>query len=141
MGGSFFPSQPITDMQRPSTGYQYLIQSLVQGGGKTKSFGTAIYRYSYCVSIGAVAQSDTTFVIPANGVRPAPTGIPATANGSTVELNSNIATWPNSLYCGYDLEKSSGLLFSGLNTRDSPPFCNLFFATATPANTPVNLNA
>jgi hypothetical protein len=34
-------------------------------------------------------------------------------------------------YYGYDLEKSSGILFQGVNTRASPPFLNLNLAQAT----------
>ena len=33
-------------------------------------------------------------------------------------------------YDGYDLEKSAGVLFQGINTRASPPFLNLILAQA-----------
>ena len=121
-------------MQRPSEGYQYLIQSLTQGGGITKAFGTTIFRYNYCVNLNAVTNSDSTFVIPGSvtgGQRP-----PASGANDTTGI---IVGYPNSFYCGYDLEKSAGILFQGVNTRSSPPFLNLFIATAIP--TAVNVNA
>jgi hypothetical protein len=123
-------------MARPSEGYQYLIQSLTQGGGITKSYGTSLNRYNYCVTTALFTGQDTTFVVPAAGTRTAPTG--------TDEANVNIVKFPNSFYCGYDLEKSAGILFQGVNTRASPPFLNLFVSNSSASvvlNTTVNVNA
>jgi hypothetical protein len=125
VGGQFFPNKPINDLQRPSEGYQYLIQSLAQGGGITKSYGTTINRYSYCVTTATVTNSDTTFVVPANAQRAAITG------SDELAFNRIIVNFPNSFYCGYDLEKSAGILFQGVNTRASPPFLNLFISTGS----------
>lgn len=44
-----------------------------------------------------------------------------------------LAKYPSSFYCGYDLEKSSGILFQGVNTRAQPPFLNLNIGTAVPS--------
>lgn len=123
VGGNFYPNKPINDAARPSEGYQYLIQSMANGGGITKSFGTTINRYNYCNIIAAVTGQDTTFVVPAAGVRPVAT--------NADETGLNIVKFPNSFYCGYDLEKSAGILFQGVNTRASPPFLNLFIANST----------
>jgi hypothetical protein len=134
VGGAFYPNKPINDTARPSEGYQYLIQSLTQGGGITKSYGTTLYRYNYCVTMATVTGQDSTFVVPGStngGVRPS-------ANGSN-DPGTNIVSYPNSFFCGYDLEKSAGILFQGINTRASPPFLNLFIATQLTAN--VNVNA
>ena len=81
---------------------------------------------------------DSTFTIPAGGVRPSPTGIPAAANFSTIQAQLNIVSFPNAFYCGYDLEKSAGILFHGVNTRSSPPFLNLFIGTTIDATVNVN---
>jgi hypothetical protein len=123
VGGAFYPNKPINDMARPSEGYQYLIQSLAQGGGITKSYGTTINRYNYCVTLANVTGQDTTFIVPANGARTAPSG--------SDETGLNVVKFPNSFYCGYDLEKSAGILFQGVNTRASPPFLNLFISNST----------
>lgn len=141
VAGQFYPNKPINDVARPSEGYQYLIQSLTQGGGITKSFGTTINRYSYCALMNTTTGADSTFTIPVDAVRPSPVGIPLVANLSTVELlaQRNIVSFPNSFYCGYDLEKSAGILFQGVNTRASPGFLNLFIATQLDAT--VNVNA
>lgn len=141
VAGSFYPNRPINDSLRPSEGYQYLINSLAQGGGITKSYGTTINRYNYCVLMNAVTSQDSSFTIPTGGVRASPTGIPLVANLSTVELlaQRNVVSFPNSFYCGYDLEKSAGILFQGVNTRASPGFLQLFIGTTIDAT--VNINA
>ena len=133
MGGQFFPNKPINDTARPSEGYQYLIQSLAQGGGITKSYGTT--RKSYCVTTAAVTGQDTTFSVPAAGSRAVVTGNDESTTSRLIAQN------PNSFFCGYDLEKSAGILFQGVNTRASPPFLNLFISTPTDAGVSVNVNA
>ena len=135
MGGSFYPNKPINDITRPSEGYQYLIQSLAQGGGITKSYGTTVNRFTYCVNLNTVTGSDTTFSIPAPGARTASAG----TNDDAASLS--VINFPNAFYCGYDLEKSAGILFQGVNTRVSPPFLNLFMSTATSTGVSVNINA
>ena len=135
IGGSFYPNKPINDAARPSEGYQYLIQSLAQGGGITKSYGSTINRYSYCAIITAVTGQDSTFCVPAAGKRIQP------QNGDVDAKELNIINFPNAFFCGYDLEKSAGILFQGVNTRASPPFLNLFIGTSLPNNVPVSVNA
>jgi hypothetical protein len=126
VGGQFFPNRPINDCARPAEGYPYLIQAL--GGGIAKSLGTVVGREMYNAVLPSVPTgSDSTLVVPASGVRAAPAG----GDGGSVTL----IKYPNSAYYGYDLEKSQGILFGGLNTRASPPFLNLFLAVAAGAAT------
>ena len=80
-----------------------------------------------------VGGKDSSFIVPALAVRVAPTG--------NNETNLNCVSYPNSFFCGYDLEKSAGILFQGVNTRSSPPFINLFFDTANTLGSTVNVNA
>ena len=125
VGGQFFPNRPINDCARPAEGYTYLIQAL--GGGIAKSLGTVVTRDMYNAVLPSVPTgSDSTLVVPASGARAAPTG----SDGGSVLL----VKYPNSAYYGYDLEKSQGILFGGLNTRASPPFLNLFLGANTPAS-------
>lgn len=122
VGGQFFPNRPINDCARPAEGYPYLIQSL--GGGLAKSLGTVVNSSSYNAVIPSIPTgSDSRLVVPAAGIRAAYTGSDFT--------DTNIAKFPNSAYYGYDLEKVSSILFSGLNTRASPPFLNLVLGTAS----------
>lgn len=124
VGGNFYPNFPINDLQRPAEGYCYLIQSL--GGSIPKSFGTVVGRemYNTVAGIAAVpANSDTYVVLPTANSRAAPAG----TDGGAIAITS----FPSSAYYGYDLEKSSGILFQGVNTRASPPFLNLNLAAAT----------
>jgi hypothetical protein len=105
-------------------GYPYLIQAL--GGGLAKSLGTVVNLNSYNAIIPSIPTSsgfDSRLVVPAAGVRAAYVG---SDNGDT-----NIAKFPNMAFYGYDLEKVSSILFSGLNTRASPPFLNLHLAVAS----------
>ena len=99
VGGQFFPNKPINDIARPSEGYQYLIQSLTQGGGITKSYGTTVSRSTYCVTTATVTGQDTTFTVPAAGIRGAVVG------NDDIAASRNVSQFPNSFFCGYDLEK------------------------------------
>lgn len=128
VGGSYYPNKPINDIARPSEGYPYLIQALAQGGGITKSYGTCVTRPMYMTNISALtglnADSGYTVLTGANCIR-------TTALGDNSSF-SNVTQYPCSFYCGYDLEKSSGVLFQGVNTRAQPPFLNLNIGTAVP---------
>ena len=131
-GGSFYPNYPINDNQRPAEGYCYLIQSL--GGSIPKSFGTVVDRFMYS-SVGGIASvaagSENCLVIPTVSssivVRAPPTGAVPTTNVSVLD-------YPSGAFYGYDLEKSSGILFQGVNTRASPPFLNLNLGSTLTSN-------
>lgn len=127
VGGNFFPNLPINDVQRPAEGYAILIQSL--GGSIPKSYGSVVTREMYN-SVGGIAAvpsgADNGLVLPATTSRPA-------AAGSDYAAQS-VIDFPSSAFYGYDLEKAGGILFSGLNTRASPPFLNLFLGSALNAS-------
>ena len=124
VGGQFFPNRPINDLQRPAEGYPYLIQSL--GGGIAKSLGTVVTRDMYNSVLPSVpAGSDSAIVqIGATAALRLP------PSGSDIG-NQILIKYPSGAYYGYDLEKVSSVLFSGVNTRASPPFLNLTLATAS----------
>jgi hypothetical protein len=123
VGGNFFPNRPLNDCAAPASAYTYLIQAL--GGGIAKSFGTVVNRNMYNAVIPSIPSgSDSTLVVPASALR----AVPTNDDGAFTK----IVDYPNSAYYGYDLEKSAGILFSGINTRASPPFLNLILgATST----------
>lgn len=133
IAGQSYPNKPINDTSRPAEGYTYLIQAL--GGGIAKSLGTVVTRDMYNSVIPAPTGllPDSFCVTPASGVRPAaPDSDPAAPSTSTAYYNRAVAKYPNSAYYGYDLEKTnSGTLFSGINTRASPPFLNLYMGAAS----------
>jgi len=125
IGGNFFPNKPISDIYRSSEGYVNLLQSL-GGNIGNKASGTVVSRSDYNMCLPSVIAGSELFCIaPGNGIRSVPTG------GDTTELI--LAKYPNMFYCGYDLEKSNGVLFQGFNTRSTPPFLNLFLAQASNA--------
>jgi len=79
-------------------------------------------RSSYGATLQAVAGSDSSIVVAAANAR-------AT---SQVEAATQLVTsFPNCHYEGLNLERISGSLFLGLNTRMAPPFIELQIATAT----------
>ena len=120
IGSQYIPNKPINDCARPAEGYAYLIQALTQGGGFAKSAGSCVDRNTYNVVIPSVpAGSDSYLNAPAAGLRTYATNDAAT---------TNISKWPNAAFYGYDLEKCSGILLSGINTRSTPPFLNINFA-------------
>ena len=122
VGANYIPNRPLRDCQAPAEAYPMLIQSL--GGGLTKTLGTVVSRSNYNAVIPSIPSgSDSTLVVPASGLRAAPTGGDETQN--------IISKFPNMAYYGYDLEKSAGILFQGLNTRASPPFLNTIFGVAS----------
>ncbi len=128
IGGMFFPNKNINDVSRPSEGYPYLIQALTQGGGIAKAYGTCISRDMYLTNISSVAglNADSSYTTISAGLRSVP--------GGSDSIYGNVSKFPASFYCGYDLEKSSGILFQGVNTRAQPPFLSLNIGTALPSN-------
>ena len=132
VGGSFYPNKTINDIQRPSEGYPYLIQALAQGGGITKAYGTSVIREMYNMNIGDLTglNAESSYCYPTSGTR---NGLRVLPNGADGQYTI-MAKYPSSFYCGYDLEKSSGILFQGVNTRAQPPFLNLNIGSAL-ANT------
>jgi hypothetical protein len=129
IGGQFFSNLPCNDVQRPAEGYAVLIQAL--GGSIPKSYGSVVTREMYN-SVGAIASvpsgADNGLVLPATTARAVPAG-------SDVSTSQSVIDYPSGAFYGYDLEKvGGGVLFSGINTRASPPFLNLFLGSALNAN-------
>ena len=79
-------------------------------------------RSSYGATLQTVSSCDSSIVVP-------------TANGraySSIDTGTQAITqYPNMHYEGLNLERISGSLFSGVNTRMSPPFLEIQIATAT----------
>ena len=137
VGGSFFPNKPINDLARASEGYIYLIQAL--GGSIPKSLGTVINKEMYCstggITITLPAQNVETFVS-----QPTVSGgiiVRSAPNGSDGGV-APVLQYPSSHFLGYDLERLGGVMFSGINTRSTPPFLNLNLQYALTATVTCN---
>lgn len=133
IGGSFFPNRPISDISRSSEGYVYLIQAL--GGSIPSSLGTVVNREMYntvggVASVPTGANVETFLVLPATCVRSAPVG----SDGGSV----SVLQYPSGHFHGYDLERLGGVMFSGINTRSTPPFLNLNIQNALNATITCN---
>ena len=134
VGGSFFPNRPINDVSRPSEGYLYLIASL--GGAIPVALGTSVTRESYN-SVGACvlptgSNVDNCLVLPQTLVRANPVGSDQTATQNVLAMQ------PSCHFHGYDLERLGGVMFSGINTRSTPPFLNLNILNALNATVTCN---
>ena len=105
------------------------MQELQKAWGRSGNFidfGGVLNRESYGATIpSAVNDSDNSIVIPATASRPASNGSDA---GSQIIVN-----FPNMHYLGLDLEKSTSVLFSGVNTRSTPPVIEYNLGVATDA--------
>lgn len=122
IGTAKYPSREISDLNRPSEAYTYLIHAL--GGGMAKSLGTSVLREAYNSTFPSVpAGSDAACVAPAGGLRAMPTG----GDGGS-QFYTQVLKFPNAAYYGYDLERVNSVLFSGVNTKQQPPVLNLNFA-------------
>jgi hypothetical protein len=95
----------------------------MEAWGKTSTLDGAgsVYRGSYGATLNTVTNADCLIVVPAEGKRAY----------SQLLVNSEskdiIVDFPNSHYIGFDTERITGSLFSGIDTRFSPPYleCNI----------------
>jgi len=120
-GGVRVPQRSLNPTQNPSSVYSALC-SAWDSSDALHDFGGVVTRSSYGSSIStalAATITDDSIVIPASGLRPVTNG----ASGTII-----ISTYPNMHYIGFDVSKiTSNNLFTGINTRASPPFleCSL----------------
>lgn len=127
VGGIRTPQRPLNPSQNPSSAYAALCAAW-QASSKLDSFGGVVSRSSYGASIGtrlAGNLMDSSAVVPALAKR-------ATAFYGVSANDVIVSTYPNMAYYGFDLSKvPSSVLFSGVNTRNSPPFLECTFGSAT----------
>ena len=97
------------------------------GGQGLKDIGGIMSRSSYGATLNAVAGSDSSIVVPTTAGYRAVSQVESTA-----ALQANrIVSFPSMHFNGINLERLSGSLFSGVNTRMAPPFIEMTIATAT----------
>jgi hypothetical protein len=123
IGGSRFPQRELSPSVRPSECLHNLQQAWGLGGDWSR-FGGVLTRESYGATIPSLPTNpDNSLVVPASIARAAPSG---SDTGSQY-----VVKFPNQHYLGVDLEKSSSVLFQGVNTRSTPPFIEYNFQVAT----------
>ena len=126
IGGLKIPQTPLNMSQKPNTVYSALNQAL--GGQSIKSMGGILNRTSFGASLGNVAGQDSMIV-----------DLSLTNNGtrrlSQIDATTQvICSFGNMNYHGIDLERISGGLFSGTNTRATGINMELTIATALTDN-------
>ena len=127
IGGSKFPNKPFSPSIRPAECFAGGLMA-AWGASSLKSYGGVITRGSYGATIPSRQTNyDDMIVIPANGMR-------AISNWeNTVDVSNQqyrTVQFPHMHYIGFDLERCAGSLFSGVNTRSSPPYVDVTFGTA-----------
>lgn len=121
IGGLKFPNKPLNPSQRPAECFSSLISAF--GGLSLKSFGGTMTRSNYGATIPSLPTNpDTMLVVPASGVR----AISAVNTATEVVVN-----FLNGHYQGFDLERMTGSLFSGVNTRTTPPYLDVVLGVAS----------
>ena len=121
IAGMKFPNKALNPSQRPAECYTSLIQAW--GSSSFKSFGGVMYRGAYGSTIPSrPTQSDNLTVVPSAGTR---------AVSSSDSTTENLVDFPSMHYQGFDLQRVNGSLFSGVNTRSSPPYIDLNLGVAS----------
>jgi hypothetical protein len=123
IGGSRIPQREMNCSSRPSECLANLELAWGANGSWT-SWGGVLQRESYGSTIPSLPTNpDNSLVVPAAAYRASPVG---SDNGTLP-----IVKYPNQHFLGVDLEKSSSVLFQGVNTRSTPPFIEYNFQVAT----------
>jgi hypothetical protein len=123
ISGKKYPQKPLNPTAEPAD--CYIAYKQAWGSSSLKGIEGIINRSCYGAVMGAVSGRDPQVVVPANAVR----------NSSIFDASQNvIVDFGNMHYEGIDLERISGSLFSGVNTRQAPPFIELNIGLALDAN-------
>jgi hypothetical protein len=95
------------------------------GGSSLKSYGGVMDRSSFNACYGTVpSQKDNSIVVPAAGVR---------VYSQSDSTKHTVSSYPNAHFNGFDIQRCSGSVLSGVNTRSSCPYLELNINTATAA--------
>lgn len=121
IAGQKYPNKALNPSQRPAECYAAYIAAW--GGSSLKSFGGVMDRSSYMATLPSVPSAkDNMLTVPALAVR---------AYSQTDSSTYAVVSYPNLHYQGFDIQRCSGSLFSGVNTRSSPPYIDLNLGVAS----------
>ena len=130
IGGSKFPNRPFNPSARPAECFSGGLMA-AWGASSLKSYGGTMTRGSYGASLARPANSDDMMVVPAAGMRAFSFSEPSAPASYDTNQQNRVAQNPHMHYIGFDLERCQGALFSGVNTRSSPPYVDVTFGVAT----------
>lgn len=120
VGGNKFPNKQLNVCQRPAEAYSVYAQAW--GASSVKGYGGVMSRSGFGAAYPLYAGGDNMGVLPGTALRVA-------SNSDTT--TQNVVSYPNMCYLGFDLQRVSGSLFSGINTRSTPPYLDLNIGSAT----------
>ena len=121
IAGQKYPNKALNPSQRPAECYAAYIAAW--GGSSLKSFGGVMERSSYGATLPSVPSAkDNMLTVPALAVRP---------SSQSDSASVVVVSYPNLHFQGFDIQRCSGSLFSGVNTRSSPPYIDLNLGVAS----------
>lgn len=121
ISGQKYPNKALNPSQRPAECYTAYIAAW--GGSSLKSYGGVMDRCAYGATLPSVPNGkDNMLTVPAAGIR---------AFSQSDATTTPVLSIPNMHYQGFDISRCSGSLFSGVNTRSSPPYIDLNLGVAS----------
>jgi hypothetical protein len=124
IGGKKKPNRPLNPSLEPASCFI----NYMEAWGKTSTLDGSgcVYRGSYGATLNTVTNSDSLIVVPATGQRAI-----SQIENATYDI---IVHYPNTHFIGFDTERITGSLFSGVDTRFSPPYLECNIATTLTDN-------
>lgn len=129
IAGNRFPQREMNPSVRPSEALMYYMQAW-GAHGDNAGYGGVVSRNGYGSTLPSLPSgADAMLVVPSAGVRTPGNGTDASAE--------YLVKYPNMHYLGVDLERTPGVLFSGISTRANAPYIDENFAVATSATSSI----
>ena len=121
--GIRLPNKPLNPTQRPAETMNHLM--MAWGSGPASTYGGVVSTELFNVLYPSTySGADSRMIVPASGVR-------AFYNGDNASnAYKIISQFPSSFALGFDCEITDSVLFSGVNSRTSPPQLDIVIATA-----------
>jgi hypothetical protein len=130
VGGNRFPNKPFNPSARPAEMFCGGLMAAF-GASSLKSYGGTITRSSFGSSLYRPTNSDDMIVIPNSGMRAFSFSEPSAPASYDTNTQNRVAQNSSCHFIGFDLEKAQGNLFTGQNTRSSPPYVEITLGTPT----------
>lgn len=123
LNGFSTPQRQLNPLQEPGECFWKFINAIA-GAQSIKGYGGVISRQTYNnLLVAAPAGSDNSAVLLAALARP--------ALGDSSGAPTSIISFPSSAYYGFNTDRCSSNVLSGVSTRSSPPYVECNFASAT----------
>ena len=121
IAGLKYPNKALNPTMRPAECFAAYTASW--GGSSLKSYGGTMDRSNFGATIGTLpSNKDNSITTMASGLR---------TSSSSDSKKWKVVECPNMHYNGFDIQRCSGSVLSGVNTRSSCPYLELNINSAT----------